>query len=131
MPYGVATYWKCDELRCIFDIGPFGRKAQADEFASRIVSLTTISGKAVVRTTQPLDYEVDGTHVIFYKVFPDGKVEYDFDLPGGLDWLVEHGYGFVEAGSPVTIPVSCLDDNAISDAASRSKYSNCKIGLVD
>lgn len=105
MPHGVATYWKCDDLHCVFDIGPFNEEARALEIASQITSLESSGGKTVVRLRTVDDHAVDNTRVIFYKPLQSGEVDCELGLPGSLDWLLQIGYAFVEAGRPITIRV--------------------------
>lgn len=101
MIYRIVTYWKSDDLYCVFDIGAFEDEARANEIATNVTSLQSFLGRAVVQVDGHHDIAVDNAHAIFYKLNQAGKVDLDFDLPGDLDWLLENGREFIEAARPV------------------------------
>lgn len=101
MIYRVVTYWKSDDLYCVFDIGTFEEEVRANEIATNVTSLRCSLGKAFVQIDGHPDIAVDNAHAIFYKLNQAGKVDLDFDLEGDLDWLLDNGSKFDEAAHPV------------------------------
>lgn len=103
MPYKLRSYWKSGDLRCAITIGTFNSNAIAKAAAASLTRITAtpegVAADLLNGETMPLDL----SGVIFFRNDSGGGLDLDFDLPGDLSWLLQHGNEFELIGFPTVV----------------------------
>lgn len=103
MPFSIATYWNDGSLHAIFGLGDFPDAGSAELAASRIVSLETQAGEAVVRLNNGSFIPVELDRVIIYEQISSTEIDLDAEPGSDLLFLLNNGRPFQLSGPPAAI----------------------------
>jgi len=101
VPYKLRSYWKSEDLCCAIAVGVFESSEIAQAAADSLIRIAANSGVLAADFSNGRAMPIDLSGVIFFR--NNDGLDLDFDLPGDLSWLLQHGYRFQLTGRPAIV----------------------------